>query len=126
MASRPFLITLIAILAILIGLVTLAGGALLAFADIVPEGSTLALSAVHTLGYVTLAIGLLTLIVGIALWKGWTIAWYLGLILFGINAVMGIINIVINKSYSPVLSVVIAVIVIYYLFRPHVKEFFKV
>ena len=119
------LITIIAILAILVGLIAIAGGAVLAFADVVPDGVDYGLDVINAMGYVTLIMGILMLVVGFTLWKGWTIAWYLGLILFGIQAVLGIANLVMG-NYVNVVNLIIAVVVIYYLFRPHVKAFFKV
>jgi len=126
MADRPLLITIIAVLAIIVGILTIMGGLLMVAADEVLDGMVdLDLSWIHALGYISIVLGLLALIVGYSLWKGWTIAWYLSLIYFAVNGILSLVNIVLG-SYSDILSLVIAVVVIYYLFRPHVKSFFKV
>ena len=113
MADRPLLVTIVAALCIILGLIGLAGGALL-------------LGVNATVGWVTIIIGLITFIVGCALWDGWTIAWYLGLILSVVNIIFAVYNIVANDNWSGILEIIVAVIVIWYLLRPNVKEFFKV
>ena len=112
MADRPILITIIAVLAVILGLLSLVGGIVLLKEEAVAA-------------WVAIIIGLFMIIVGYALWNGWTIAWYLGLILFAINIIMGVYRAIL-KDYSGVLSIIIAIIVIWYLFQPKVKTFFKV
>jgi uncharacterized membrane protein (DUF2068 family) len=123
MADRPLLITIIAVLAILIGLLSIAGGAILIGANEAAGG--IDVNTLHLLGYVGLIQGIIAVIVGVLLWMGWTIAWYLALIYFAISAIIDIANIALGNVVS-VLSLLIAVILIWYLLRPNVKAFFKV
>jgi len=126
MADRPLLITIIAVLVMIKGLITLIGGAVFAIADTVPDGwLDVGLSWINNVGYVSIISGIIILIIGFSLWEGWTTAWYIGLIYLCVSAVGDIVNILLG-NYSEVLSLIIAAVVIYYLFRPQVQEFFDV
>ena len=122
MADRPLLITIIAVLTIIIGIVLILGGIGAIGLDSVEgiDGSVL-----DILGYGLLIVGVFALIVGFGLWKGWTIMWYLGLILYIIVAILSIINIIF-VSVVEIVTLLIALILIWYLLRPNVKAFFKV
>ena len=128
MANRPFLITVIGILTLLGALVfLLAGVACLALpeADVIDifenAGMDNVADMINALGIIMIVAGLFALIVATAFLKGWTIAWYLGLILHALSVIGGIITFPVG-----VLSMLVSLVIIYYLFRPHVKEFFKV
>jgi hypothetical protein len=122
MADRPFLITLIGILTLLVGLVLLLVGAVLVVApdsDFADAG--ISIGALDALGFGTLIIGLFALIVAIAFLKGWTIAWYLGILLHGIDLILSLL-----MFPAGIVTLLISALIIYYLFRPHVKDFFGV
>lgn len=136
---RPTGVTILAILAILGGLGGLAvGGLLLAAAAIV---STLDLSTAYPqlasynltsatigvilgiFGAVILILGLLYLIMGIGFLggKGW--AWTLGMIVAVLSIVIDIPSLYFFGPGS-ILSLIIAIIILYYLTRTRVKAFF--
>ena len=122
MADRPLLIAIIAVLTILMGLVLILGGVGmigLDHVDGIDDG------VLNIFGYSFLIIGILALIIGFGLWNGWTIMWYLGLILYAISAIYSI-YIIITVTWTQAFSLVIALILIYYLLTPKVKAFFKV
>jgi hypothetical protein len=130
MSSRPILISIIALLSMIGGLFMIFGGAAMAFANeqwLIDAGITDALGTVHMLGYVTLVLGLAMLIVGFLLWTGKTIAWYLAVIIFIANVAMSIYNVITGAPItSAVIPIVVAAIVLFYLFTPKVKAFYSV
>jgi uncharacterized membrane protein (DUF2068 family) len=75
------------------------------------------------LGAVILILGILYLAVGIGFFGGKRWAWNLGIIVSVIGIVLDIIQ-MIGGNYGSVLSLIISLLIIYYLTRPHVKVFF--
>ena len=128
MANRPFLITVIGILTLLGGLAVLLAGVLLfampdsAIADAFKDSGIVDIgNLVDILGVGLIIVGLIFLVVAIGLLKGWTWIWYVAVILYVIDIILGILMLP-----AGIISLVIAIVIIYYLFRPHVKEFFGV
>src|SRR5205807_5253089 len=75
------------------------------------------------LGAVFLIVGILYLAVGVGFLGGKRWAWTLGIIVRVIGIVLDVIQIV-GGNYSGVVSLIISLLIIYYLMRPHVKVFF--
>lgn len=143
---RPTGVTILAILAILAALGLLFSGAVLiglglalgtlaAAADITnalknagyPGLSSLGVGTLSALiialGAVILILGILYLFVGIGFLGGKRWAWTLGVIVSIIGIVLGIIQVAFG-NYGSILSLVISLLIVYYLMRPHVKAFF--
>ena len=78
---------------------------------------------VIALGAVCLIVGILYLAVGIGFFGGKRWAWNLGIIVSVIGIVLNVIQ-MIGGNYSGVVSLIISLLIIYYLMRPHVKVFF--
>lgn len=123
-AKRPVLISIIGYLYMLGALAFLILGAL----SLLGMGeSSFALNDVDMAGYASLAggalivVGVVFFIVAKAFLDGWTIAWYLGVILQALSLIGGLF--MLPAGLVPTL---ISVIILYYLFRPGVKSFFKV
>lgn len=136
MAERPLLITIIGIITILVALVfaVLGIGLLLlpesAIVDIwnqYPDYADTTFeafkAATTVVGGALLIMGIVEFIIGFALLRGWTVAWYLGIIIYGVNFVASLITIMTLVSVVPL---VLSAVILYYLFRPNVKEFFGV
>jgi hypothetical protein len=135
--TRPTGVTIIAILNVISGIVMLAGGVgLAAIGSILPTMTTLdpnasgQLAVAGLLGVGGIAVGGILIILGIisfvVAWgllkgKGW--AWNVTLILSIISIVIGIISLVAG-NFGSIVNIIIAGIIIYYLYRPHVKAFF--
>ncbi len=137
---RPTGVTVLGVLAILIGLGGLVTGGLLlavsAALSTVNIGATypqLAGIATGTiaiilgvLGAVLLILGILYLVTGIGFFggKGW--AWTIGLIVSILSIVVNIAQVVISPGGigGAVISIIIPLLILYYLTRPHVKAFF--
>src|SRR6266581_1692754 len=78
---------------------------------------------VIALGAAILILGILYLAVGIGFFGGKRWAWNLGIIVSVIGIVLNVIQ-MIGGNYSGVVSLIISLLIIYYLMRPHVKVFF--
>jgi len=106
------------------------GGAGMAFANeqwLINAGITEALGTVHMLGYITLVMGLAMLIVGFLLWSGKKIAWYLAVVVFIADIAMSVYNVITGAPITSVIvTIVVAAIVLFYLFTPKVKTFYSV
>ena len=126
-ASRPILITIVAILEFLVGLLAVIGGILL-FAGVISSGDLdpeiANLGNAGAIG--VLIFGIINLIIAGGFWNGWAIMWYIGLIVNAIGAAFYIFSLVTTLQIILVIPVIIEVVIIYYLFRPKVKEFFGI
>jgi uncharacterized membrane protein (DUF2068 family) len=106
---RPLGVTIIAILLIIAGVISLVGGLIL---------------LIVLVGFIFLALGIAYLVMAYGLWKGKGWAWSISLILAGIGIIMGIVYIIQDNLAGGIVSIIINGVIIYYLFRPNVKAFF--
>src|SRR5574341_1790137 len=143
---RPTGVTILGVLAILAGIAGLIGGFVLIglgvllgtlalTADITnaltqagyPGLASLGVGLIATIvvifGVIVLLIGILELATGIGFFggKGW--AWTLGIAVSVLNIILGIVQIAVG-SYGSIVSLIISLLILYYLMRPHVKAFF--
>ncbi len=124
--SRPILITIIAILEFLIGLLLLVGGILLiagvvSAGDIDPEFADLGNAA----SIAMIVVGLINIVIAGGFWNGWSIMWYIGLIVNGIGLIVAIYGLI-TTGIGSAIPLVIYAVILFYLFRPGVKEFFGI
>jgi len=75
------------------------------------------------LGAVILILGILYLAVGIGFFSGKGWAWTLGIIVSVLGIVVDVVQIGFG-GYSSIVGLIIGLLIIYYLMRPHVKAFF--
>ncbi len=120
--SRPTGIAILVILRVLAAILALGGGLLLGILGGFSRRPVLG-SFVEIVAVVLEIVAILSLIVSYGLWtgKGW--AWITALILAGISAVVALIGVV-TGHLGRLISLVIEVIVIYYLNTQNVKAFF--
>src|SRR5437899_8258709 len=127
-SPRPIGVTIIAILAILVGVVGLIGGVAIATFSSLFAGIGFGVGGLlATLGFiagVVIFFGFIWLLTG---WgflngKGW--ARTLGMI-FSILSLLGTIVVAASGSIGGIVGVVILILMLYYLFTPPVKTFFK-
>jgi uncharacterized membrane protein len=145
--SRPTGVTIIAILNIICGVIMLLIGIGLAIAGaiipFVPQSEfqqqqqnltagdidlsqvppSLVGSGLLAIGGILIAIGILSFVVAYGLLKGRTWAWTLTVVLSIISIVLNVISIAAG-NIAGLVSVIISGIILYYLFRPHVKAYF--
>ena len=128
-SPRPIGVTIIAILAILVGVVGLVGGIAIATFSSLFAGIGFGVGGLlATIGFIIAGVviffGLIWLLTG---WgflngKGW--ARTLGMI-FSILSLLGTIVVAASGSIGGIVGVVILILMLYYLFTPPVKTFFK-
>ena len=121
--SRPLLITILGILglvgAVLIIIGGIVGGAALAeyISYMIPGYELVA-------GYISavcVVVGLIALLLAIGFLKGWKAVWYVAVILYIISAIMGILAF----PYG-LIETIIYIVLVWYFFRPGVKEWFGI
>jgi hypothetical protein len=128
MADRPILITIIAVLTIIVAvLFILAGLGIAIGSEFLDAGGDLAdiINLGIFAGLGLLILGLIMFVVGYGFLKGWTLFWYIGVIIYVFVVIFAIYTIIIGQPIS-VIELVIALIILFYLSRPKVREFFKV
>lgn len=116
--KRPFLVTLIGILFVLAGLFFLATGAMM-YLDV-------AIDALPSTGVgetVSIVYGIILIIVAAGFLRGWSIMWYLG-VLFGVISLLLSAASVVMGTFSNIITVIVVLIILFYLFKRNVKDFF--
>jgi hypothetical protein len=121
MAQRPTFLSIICILLALYGLASLAVGAMFVFVDfniaLLDElGDLLAYA-----GWSAIALGLITLIMVIFLWKGSKIGWFLVILFLIINLITGIL-----AFPAGLILLLIVIFFLWYFFKPNVRKFFGI
>ena len=115
---RPTGITILAILEILGGLALLLGGAGLALV-----GAVAGFGLAAGLGGVLFILGFGSFVVAFGLWNGRPWAWTIARALSVINIITSGISIA-SGGFGSIFGLLIALIIIYYLTRPHVRVYF--
>ncbi len=119
--TRPFGVTVLAVLNLIGGLLAVIGGLglllLSAIGAPIPMLG-LILFPIAIIGLAGLVVGILQLVVAYGLWTGRMWAWRFAFLL----AILNIISII----WRNLIGLIIGIIVIYYLTGPYVKKFFNV
>jgi hypothetical protein len=119
MSERPLGVTIIGILWIIGGLLAIfAGiisGAILSFVGLGGLGAAI--------GIVAFIIGIVYLILGVGCFMAWPWVWTVGVIFSAISILIGIMNLF-SQGAGALLGIIIAAIILYYLFQPQVKAYF--
>lgn len=119
--SRPLGVTIIGILWILAGLLTAIGGGV--------GGAALAIIGLGGLGaavgVILVIIGLVFIALGIGCFKGWPWVWPVGVIFTIIGIIINLLSIL-ASTWSAIIGIIIDLIILWYLFQPQVKAWFKV
>jgi len=126
-APRPILITILAILEFLGGLLFLIAGIVIVAGVIttadVPELAEL--GSIGGIGFII--VGLIALIIAGGFWNGWSIMWYLGVIFNAISAAFIVYTMFTGGGIvAGIIPLIIELVILFYLFRPGVKEFFGI
>ena len=134
MSDRPTGITILAVLAVIGGILNLAFGGFVALlgpavgtemAQQTDATSSYAVGgAIAVLGIGLAILGLLYLITAYGLFtlKGW--AWLLAVIVQVLSVIVNGIQVINSQAGSSIVAVLIAGAILFYLFRPHVKAAF--
>lgn len=145
-ASRPLGVTIIAILNIIGGIIMLVGGIAAvtggALLPMMPPGTlpeegvpgtdvddlsgvsaSLLGGSIIAVGAVLIALGIFSFVVAWGLMKGRGWAWTATVALAVISIVLNVISLV-GGNFAAIISIIISGVIIYYMYRPHVKAFF--
>jgi hypothetical protein len=118
--ARPLGVTIIGILWIIAGLLTVIGGAV--------GGAALAIIGLGGIGaavsVIFIIIGLIFLFLGIGCFKGWPWVWPVGVVFTIIGVIINLLSILSNTA-SAIIGIIIDIIILWYLFQPQVKAWFK-
>ena len=75
------------------------------------------------MGIVTIILGMLSFVVAYGLLKGLGWAWTLTIVLSIVSIVLNAISIA-SGNFGGIISIIISAVILYYLYRPHVKTYF--
>ena len=119
MTGRPLGVTILGVLWIIGGLFAIMGG--------IVGGAILSMEGFGGLGaaigVVAFIIGVIDLLLGIGCFKAWSWVWIVGVIFSAISVLIGIVSLF-TTGLSALLGIIIAAIILYYLFQPQVKAYF--
>lgn len=119
MSERPLGVTILGVLWIIGGLFAIIGGIIGgAILTIVGLGGLGA-----AIGVIAFIIGVIDLLLGIGCFKAWSWVWIVGVIFSAISILIGIVSLL-TTGFSALLGIIIAAIILYYLFQPQVKAYF--
>jgi hypothetical protein len=133
--GRPTGVTIIGVLMAIAGIVMIIAGisamALAPFIPMAAQNQELAggISSAMLGGFATasgaimLALGIASLVIAYGLFKGSSWAWTAAVVLSVIGIIMSVVAIV-TGNFGSVVSLIINGVIIYYLYRPHVKAYF--
>lgn len=119
MSERPLGVTIIGVLWVLAGLLwfvaAFVGGVAL---------SVIGLGAIGAIiGVVLFIIGIIDILLGVGCFMAWSWVWIVGVIFMVINVLIGIVALFSNWV-TGLVTIIIAAIVLWYLFQPQVKAYF--
>jgi hypothetical protein len=80
-------------------------------------------AAAIAVGIIIIILGIVSFIVAYGLLKGMGWAWTLTVVLSVIVIILNAISIA-SGNFGGIISIIISAIILYYLYRPHVKSFF--
>lgn len=125
MANRPILITIIGALFLIAAVIYIALGiaGILDMYDISDMGADYNTISTSAVGLTALVIGIIYLIVGYGFIMGWKIMWYLAVIFTALGVIVSIPMVLVLVG---IVTLIIYALILYYLFRPGVKEFFGI
>ena len=120
-AKRPLLVTLSGVIYVLSRLLLLVSGIVLAATGMAVDPEIEEIAGLS--GGAVAVLGIIQIVVGAGFLKGWKLWWYLGVIFTILNLIFGIASLFVTGAGGIVL-VIIELIILWYLFRDNVKEFF--
>ncbi len=80
------------------------------------------------IGLLTMALGITYLLIAVGCFKGWSWVWGLAVIFGIINILLDVYTLIsegLANWLSPVISILIALLILWYLFTPKVKRWFR-
>jgi len=75
------------------------------------------------MGVIFLVIGIIDLLLGVGCFLAWSWVWIVGIIFSVISILIGLVSLV-TSGLGALLGIIIAAIILWYLFQPQVKAYF--
>ncbi len=125
MKARPTGVTILAVLAALGGLFGLLGSlGLITGAGVIAQATGQDATMLMLTGLVSLILSVLELVFAFGAWtlKPW--GWTLGIVAEVISVLFGLYSVVTGNAMNGIFSIIIAAIILWYLFQPNVKQAF--
>jgi hypothetical protein len=127
--QRPTGITIIAILGFIVGILAILGGALVVGVAgsgmLSSYGMGMFSGFISFFGGIVIIVGFLAIFVSWGMWSGKTWAWYLAVVLYALGVVFGLISLA-GGALTGIVSLLIEILLLWYMFRPHVKAYFGI
>ena len=127
--QRPTGITIIAILGFIAGILAILGGALfLAVASsgiLSSYGMGMFSGFVSLFGGIIIIVGFVAIFASWGMWSGKTWAWYLSVVLYALATIFEVIALI-GGGLTGIVALLIDILLLWYMFRPHVKAFFGI
>ena len=125
--QRPTGIGVLAILTLIVGVFTLLGGGFIAAVGgssiLVSYGYGAYSGLVTVFGVVLVLLGIVALVDGWGLWSGKGWAWTLAVVLSILSIIFSLLGLL-SGAGPNIVNLIIDVLILWYLWRPHVKAFF--
>ncbi len=111
--QRPYGITILGALWIILGLIYLAIGMGFSFFG----------GLIGSVAGVFVFIGLIDFVLGVGCFTGWPWVWTASVVFTGLHLILGIASLIVT-GWGALLGLIIPFIILYYLFQSHVKAYF--
>jgi len=120
--KRPTGVTIIAVLAVLVGILDLIAGALMLMSSTFVAGMSEGMlgGIISTMGGILVLIGIVGFVIAYGLLKGMSWAWALGLAFWIIDVILGFLMLPIG-----IVRIIVGSLMSFYLTRPHIRKFFE-
>jgi len=119
MSERPLGVTILGVLWIIGGLFAIIGGIL--------GGAVMSVAGLGGLGaiigVIAFIVGIVYILLGVGCFKAWPWVWIVGVIFSAISILIGIVSLF-TTGAGALIEIIIAAIILYYLFQPQVKAYF--
>ena len=123
--KRPLLVTIFAVIYLLVGLGILIGsiGILVGGEAMLIEAGMEEYAGVYAyIGAMSLVVGLVYLLISYGFLKGWSVIWYIGVIFSVLGIVMSALCVMASPGF--IVTLVVFLVMLLYLFKDNVKLFF--
>ena len=123
--ARPTGVTVLAILELIGGIITILFGmaAIVSSTFLNPYGYAVVAGLAVASGGALVLFGALAVVVGYGMWSGKGWSWTLAVVLYGLGVVFSLVYIAVGL-WSNILALAIDLLILWYLWRPHVKAYF--
>lgn len=126
--QRPFGVTLLATLEVILGVLVLLGGLTIVIerfilSDVFPHVRWFPIR-MPGIGIALLVFALIDFALAVGLWVGKRWAWIAGLVCAALGIVLGILSLFLRPGVGELIALVLDLVIIYYLMQPKIQAYF--